>query len=111
MRKLLEVENLIDRYPWDIVKKAHAIGLKTLCIPTKWGGGGADCLTQVLVAEALARWGGPIAIAIADLWRSFSVLLACSEEMQAEIFPQIIENPTLIMAVAINEADSATDII
>src|SRR4030042_2404418 len=91
MRKLLEVENLRDRCPWDIVKKAHDIGLRPLCVPAKWGGGGADCLTQVLVAEALARWGGPLAIAIADLWRSFDVITGCSDDLQAEIFPQIME--------------------
>jgi alkylation response protein AidB-like acyl-CoA dehydrogenase len=111
MRKLLGVENLRDRYPWDIVKKAHDIGLRTLCVPAKWGGGSADCLTQVLVAEALAHWGGPIAIAIADLWRSFDVIKVCSDELQAEIFPQIMENPKFIMAAAGSEAEAATDIM
>src|SRR2546427_1759957 len=43
--------------PWDIIKKAHALGLDTGFIPEAYGGGGIDStLTHVIVTEEL-NWG------------------------------------------------------
>src|SRR5437870_10912385 len=43
--------------PWDVIKKAHALGLDTGFIPEAYGGGGIDStLTQVIVTEEL-NWG------------------------------------------------------
>ncbi|HYS71099.1 MAG TPA: acyl-CoA dehydrogenase family protein, partial [Thermoplasmata archaeon] len=40
--------------PWDIIKKAHALGLDTAFIPEPYGGGGMDStLTHVIVMEEL----------------------------------------------------------
>ncbi len=32
------------KYPWDIIKKAHAVGLMNMHIPQKYGGRSAFCL-------------------------------------------------------------------
>src|SRR2546428_5930174 len=43
--------------PWDIIQKAHAIGLDTAFIPEAYGGGGIDsALTHGIVNEEL-NWG------------------------------------------------------
>src|SRR5207253_49633 len=43
--------------PWDVIKKAHALGLDTAFIPEAYGGGGIDStLTHVIVTEEL-NWG------------------------------------------------------
>jgi len=43
--------------PWDVVKKAHAIGLDTAFIPEAYGGGGVtSTLTHCIVMEEL-NWG------------------------------------------------------
>lgn len=41
-------------YPWDIVKKAHSIGLLNSHIPTDVGGLGLDILTGCIIAEEFA---------------------------------------------------------
>src|SRR5256885_9513541 len=42
--------------PWDIIKKAHALGLDTAFIPKAYGGGGARFgLTHVVLKEELDR--------------------------------------------------------
>lgn len=41
-------------YPWDIVKKAHAIGLLNGHVPVEAGGLGLDVLTGCIIAEELA---------------------------------------------------------
>src|SRR5436309_634679 len=43
--------------PWEIIRKAHALGLDTAFIPEAYGGGGVDStLTHVVVTEEL-NWG------------------------------------------------------
>src|SRR3989442_8506614 len=43
--------------PWDIIQKAHAIGLDTAFIPEAYGGGGiGSAPTHVIVHEEL-NWG------------------------------------------------------
>src|SRR3989454_7311854 len=43
--------------PWDVIKKAHALGLDTAFIPEAYGGGGTgSALTPVVVIEEL-NWG------------------------------------------------------
>lgn len=37
--------------PWDLIKKASQSGLRTLSIPEKYGGGGADYVTLAIVLE------------------------------------------------------------
>lgn len=41
-------------YPWDIIKKAHAVGLLNSHIPQSVGGMGLDVLTGCVIAEELA---------------------------------------------------------
>lgn len=41
-------------YPWDVVKKAHSIGLLNSHIPSDVGGMGLDILTGCIIAEELA---------------------------------------------------------
>ena len=51
-----------------LLDKLHDVGLRQIGVPTEYGGGGADIVTQMLVSEAFGYWGGrPIIIA---LWLS-----------------------------------------
>ena len=42
-------------YSWDIVEKAHALGIRTMTLDEKWGGLGADPLTTAMVIEELSK--------------------------------------------------------
>lgn len=43
-------------YPWDLVKKAHALGLMNGHIPEEFGGNGLGVLDSCLITEEFA-WG------------------------------------------------------
>ena len=46
-----------EEFPWEIVKKAHKLGLTTFSYPEEYGGGGIeDPVASLLVSEELA-WG------------------------------------------------------
>jgi acyl-CoA dehydrogenase len=46
----------VEEFPWDLIKKAHDLGLMTYGLPEEYGGTGANAVTQCLVTEELA-WG------------------------------------------------------
>jgi acyl-CoA dehydrogenase len=43
-----------EEYPWELVEKAHAIGLINITVPEEYGGGGLGYFEDCLVAEELA---------------------------------------------------------
>jgi acyl-CoA dehydrogenase len=49
--------------PWDLIDKMRDLGLITLTIPEKYGGGGGtDLVTQTLLAEALGKYCGTLGL-------------------------------------------------
>src|SRR5262245_66077536 len=42
-------------FSWEIVEKAHAVGIRTMTLSEKWGGLAADSLTTAMVIEELAK--------------------------------------------------------
>ncbi len=44
----------IEEYPWELVEKAHAIGLINVTVPEEYGGGGLGYFDDCLVAEEIA---------------------------------------------------------
>jgi acyl-CoA dehydrogenase len=44
----------IEEYPWELVEKAHDIGLINITVPEEYGGGGLGCFEDCLVAEELS---------------------------------------------------------
>ncbi len=45
-----------EEFPWDVIKKAHALGLMTYALPEEYGGTGAGAMTACVVTEEMA-WG------------------------------------------------------
>jgi acyl-CoA dehydrogenase len=43
-----------EEYPWELVEKAHKIGLINITVPEEYGGGGLGYLDDCLVAEEIA---------------------------------------------------------
>ena len=62
-----------DRIPYlkeqGIIKKIHDLGLKTMTVPEEYGGGGFDMQTQVVVAEALGQYAGPMPSIFMSSWK------------------------------------------
>ena len=42
------------KFPWDILKKAHALGLTQATIPEEYGGGGMGVIEACILAENLS---------------------------------------------------------
>ena len=51
-------------FPWEWVNKCAKLGFLGVSIPEKYGGAGADCLSEMLVIEEIAKYSGSLALII-----------------------------------------------
>lgn len=51
-------------FPWEWVNKCAELGFLGVSIPEKYGGAGADCLSEMLVIEEIAKYSGSLALII-----------------------------------------------
>jgi acyl-CoA dehydrogenase len=56
MRPAAEHHDRTGEYPWEIIKKAHALGLTNTMVPVDYGGIGLGTLDSSIITEELA-WG------------------------------------------------------
>src|ERR1051326_5837810 len=52
-------------FPRHVISKLGELGFLGVSFPEKWGGGGADTLSQVLVVEGLSRFDASIGLTAA----------------------------------------------
>jgi len=104
---------LEERYPWDLMKKASALGLRTLGVPKRYGGANedTDLFTQVIIAEELGRGGDAFIGSLrAQTKHAHNLAIYMNEEQADEFFPQIMKDDTYLLATAVTEPESSTDI-
>ncbi len=51
-------------FPMALVKRCSELGFMGVSIPEKWGGAGADCVSECLVIEEIAKVNGSLALII-----------------------------------------------
>jgi alkylation response protein AidB-like acyl-CoA dehydrogenase len=101
-----------ERVPWQLVRAADEIGLRTLAIPERWGGVelAQPAQTLALVAEEISRGDVGLADILTQVWKVSVLLGSCApEHLQAEWFPRIVEDPTFLLAHALTEPRGASD--
>src|ERR1700738_1989218 len=57
--------NKNEIFPREVIRKPGELGFLGVSFPEKWGGGGADTLSQVLVVEGLSRFDASIGLTAA----------------------------------------------
>ncbi len=99
-----------DTFPRHVVEKLGELGFLGVAFPEKYGGGGADTLSQVLVVEGLARYDAGIALACAAHMSLSSghIAMFASEEQRAHYLPDMIPAKKL-GAWCLTEPSSGSD--
>jgi acyl-CoA dehydrogenase len=100
-----------DCFPWELLKKASKLGLRTLAMPTEYGGGGVkDIISYIIVMEELGAGDNGFASglrSVIGLTAWMDVL--CSKEQKDEFFPKIVKDDTFLLAYGMTEPNSGTD--
>ncbi len=113
--KARTIEELRAIQPLDLIKKLHDVGLRQLCVPTEYGGGGITVGGGVTRAIASEEAGYSMAIGcrlLASQWNHCAAMagLHTPKEQQDWFFTKFMENPTLQVGTALSEPSGFTDI-
>ena len=97
-------------FPRAVVEKLGALGFLGVAFPEKYGGGGADTLSQLLVVEGLARFDAGLALACAAHMSLASghIGMFAAEDLRAHYLPDMVSAKRL-GAWCLTEPGSGSD--
>jgi len=111
--EIMPVAPELDRtgqFPWDIIKKAHELGLHNTGIPEEYGGLGADTVTSVLLEESFAYGCAGVCVALGGNGLACApVKVAANDEQKKEYFGRLIAEP-VIAAYCVTEPGAGSDV-
>lgn len=97
-------------YPWEIIKKAHSLGLLNGHIPESCGGTGLGVLDGCVATEELAYGCTGIQTAIeANSLAEMPVILAGNKEQQKKYLGRMVDEP-LMAAYCVTEPSAGSDV-
>ena len=97
-------------FSWEIVEKAHALGIRTMTLSEKWGGLGTDSLTTAMVIEELATGDIGVSVIFAQTLKIAQIMeKALNAEQQARVLPGFSADPHGMLAIGITEPDNASN--
>ena len=99
-----------DRIPWDWIRAADKLGLRTLGVPQSFGGAGTDILTLCLAGEELGAGDLGFAVIMDQCWKMAHILSnAMTPAQQQKFIPPFVADPDATLAIAISEPGAGSD--
>ena len=99
-----------ERIPWDWIRQADQLGLRTLGVPKAFGGAGADIVTLCLAGEELAAGDLGFAVILDQCWKMAHILKdAMTPEQQKRFIPPFVADPEATTAIGFTEPGAGSD--
>jgi alkylation response protein AidB-like acyl-CoA dehydrogenase len=99
-----------ETFDWDIIRKGSKLGFRTLAVAKKWGGHGADLVTQAIVMAELAKADSAISKTFSQCWKwSQLITTICTPEQQERFIRPFIEDDTYLLGAAQTEPNASSD--
>ncbi|MGZ5164690.1 MAG: acyl-CoA dehydrogenase family protein [Burkholderiales bacterium] len=99
-----------ERIPWDWIREADKLGIRTLGIPKSFGGAGVDILTMCLVGEELAVGDLGFAVIMDQCWKMAHILGEAMTPKQQHMFiPPFVNDPEATFAIGFTEPGVGSD--
>ena len=103
-------QNPEDCFSWELVEKAHALGIRTMTLEEKWGGLGLDSLTTSMVVEELAIGDMGFAVVMAQTFKIAQLMQkAFNDEQRERFLPAIAADPRSVLAIGMSEPGNGSD--
>jgi alkylation response protein AidB-like acyl-CoA dehydrogenase len=97
-------------YSWEIVEKAHELGIRTMTLDEKWGGLGTDPLTTAMVIEELNKGDLGVAITIGQTLKLAQIFQSgLNGEQKQRVLPRFAQDPRGMLAIGITEPDNGSN--
>ena len=101
-----------EEFPWEILKKLHAVGLHDLAVPEEYGGPGIDSLSYSLIIEQIARGCAGVTVTSSANGNSlalYPLLIGGNEEQKQRFLSPICEKGDLV-TFSLTEPDAGSDV-
>ena len=100
----------VDAFPYALVKRGSELGFNALAVPEKYGGSGANVLTQCIVIEELSAGEPAVSKVYSHNWKALSGLMAiASEEQIQRVIPRFIDEPDFNISIGMTEPNTGSD--
>src|SRR5439155_14736268 len=112
MRPVADYYDEREETPWELMRKAHDLGIDAASgFPEEYGGGGVDLITQLVLQEELAWGDAGIAVAINATGLAGAGIYAMGTEEQKHKYIGMLTNPKelKIAAMGLTEPNSGSD--
>jgi len=101
-----------EETPWDIMRKAHDLGIgANAAFPTQYGGGGVDFVSELIIQEELSWGDAGTAVAIMASGLAGAGIVAMGTEEQKEKYIGMLCDPKelRLAAMGLTEPGSGSD--
>ncbi len=99
-----------EEYPWDLVEKAHGIGLINITVPEEYGGGGLGYFEDCLVAEEIsAACAGIYSSFVASTLALTPLIIAATPKQMERLMKPFCAEPALA-AFCLTEPGAGSDV-
>jgi alkylation response protein AidB-like acyl-CoA dehydrogenase len=97
-------------FSWEIVEKAHELGIRTMTLAERWGGLGTDSLTTAMVIEELGKGDIGVSVIFAQTLKIAQIMQkALNAEQRERVLPKFAADPRGMLAIGITEPDNASN--
>src|SRR5258708_19058837 len=95
-----------EETPWEVMRKAHELGIgANAAFPTEYGGGGVDFITELILQEELAWGDAGMAVAIMASGLAGAGIAAMGTEEQKEKYISMLCDPKQLRIAAMGLTD------
>ena len=108
--KLDRSENLLQDFPWDMLKKASKLGLRTVALPKEYGGPGFDFRTWVVLIDEMAYCDISCSKIITQSWRgAHRIAHQGTKEQKDRFLSAFRDDDTYLLSGARTEPNAGSD--
>ncbi len=108
-------EEIRANFPRDLIEKLHEVGLRQLCVPEKYGGGGVTVgghVTRAIAAEQAGYYMEAAGRLLSLPWFTIQGIAGrhTTEEQKDWFFSQYMDNHTMQVSMCASEPAGVTDL-
>ena len=103
-------KNPEDSFSWEIVEKAHEVGIRQMTLKEEYGGLETDSLTTSMVIEELGKGDLGVSVIFAQTLKIAQIMQsALNDEQRERVLPIFSQDPRGTLAIGITEPDNASN--
>jgi alkylation response protein AidB-like acyl-CoA dehydrogenase len=104
------IEDPVETFTWDIIRKGSKLGFRTAVVSKERGGHGIDFVTQAIVMAELARGDSAVSKTFSQCWKWSHVIQAlCTEEQKQRFLSAFVADDTFVMGSGSTEPSAGSD--